>query len=37
MAREDSGKLTVCMEMDDVFLFVFAPDELEGYLYQPRR
>lgn len=30
---KDAKKLTVCVEMDDVFLFVFSPDELEGYLY----
>lgn len=31
------GKLTVCMEMDEVFLHVFYPDEYEGYLNQPLR
>jgi TFIIF-interacting CTD phosphatase-like protein len=31
------NKLTVCIEMDDVFLFSYTPDELEGYLYKPRK
>jgi hypothetical protein len=34
---EDQNKLTVCVEMEQVFLFAFAPDEIEGYLYKPRR
>lgn len=35
----DNGKekLTVCIELDDTFLFVYYPDEFEGYLNQPMR
>ena len=33
----DQDKLTVVMEMDEVLLFVFYPDEYEGYLQSPLR
>lgn len=33
----DLDKLTVCVELDDVFLHVFFPDEFEGYLMKPER
>jgi len=33
----DQDKLTVVLEMDEVLLFVFYPDEYEGYLQSPLR
>lgn len=36
-AAEDKDKLTVVMEMDEVLLYVFYPDENEGYLQAPLR
>lgn len=33
---EDIGKLTVCLEIDDIFLNTFYPDGDEGYLGQPK-
>ena len=32
---EDQSKLTVVVEMDEVLLYVFAPDEHEAYMSQP--
>jgi len=34
---KDHDKLTVVMEMDEVLLYVFYPDEHEGYLQSPLR
>lgn len=34
---KSENKLTICVEMDDIFLHVFYPDEFEGYLNQPLR
>jgi len=34
---KDNDKLTVVMEMDEVLLYVFYPDEHEGYLQSPLR
>ena len=34
-SMKDSDKLTVAIEMDEVLLYVFAPDEHEAYLSQP--
>ena len=34
---KDGDKLTVLMEMDEVLLYCFYPDEHEGYLQSPLR
>jgi CTD small phosphatase-like protein 2 len=34
---KDQDKLTVVLEMDEVLLFCFYPDEFEGYLQSPLR
>ncbi len=34
---KDQDKLTVVMEMDEVLLYIFYPDEHEGYLQSPLR
>jgi len=36
-AAADKDKLTVVMEMDEVLLYTFYPDEHEGYLQAPLR
>ncbi len=33
----DADKLTVVMEIDEVLLYTFSPDEHEGYLSAPQR
>jgi len=34
---EHKGKLTVILEMDEVLLYTFAPDEHEAYMSSPLR
>ena len=34
---QDEGKLTVCVELDDIFLFAYQPDEYEGYMFRPTK
>ena len=33
--EKDKDKLTVVLEMDEVLLYVFSPDEHEAYMNQP--
>lgn len=35
--EEDQGKITVCVELDDIFLHAYFPDEYEGYLFRPSK
>ena len=34
-SAEDKDKLTVVVEMDEVLVYIFAPDEHEAYMSQP--